>query len=248
MKISTKTLFFLSVIFLTFSCQKEITNKINDFDEHLVQRSDEVTAYMSLKNYGENKLSFHYRLFNHEKTTPTSECISLQLPFAAKLNKNKFKLDLFELNSMAEKAFVDFDVDPMVYQPDLSTALQFISYETAHRAGLRAENSSQRNKILEKYLDIIVTQKGIDCDALVELLVETKPFLKKEKYDYYSQYILSTSVDELQKATLILETIRDNYESEDNSVKSYSTLSDIAMQMDIILSAKNAISILNSNI
>jgi hypothetical protein len=227
------------VIFLS-ACQVDNHNILPTLQEaNYVEKTDDFWANMRLRNYKNGK-SFHYN--TKSAASLREQKNELAVVLGLELTKNQFELPWEYLNEIAQKYFDKEGINPINYSADYGVSLQFAALEIAHRAALKASPSSERNQALEYYMDILIAQKGVDCDAMAELAIELKNIVSPGKYNDYRQYVINLAKEELEVSMLKLDEYRKEIETnEANSSESSIFQAELARYIDKYLSAKDAL-------
>ena len=97
--------------------------------------------------------------------------------------------------------------------------------------------------MLVNYLQIILAQKGVDCDALADLLLAIEPHVDQQQYATYKTSIIATSYNQLEQTTKELEKLRQelNQAEQENHLR---LQAQVAYKIDRFLSAKEALEML----
>lgn len=233
------------VLFLS-ACQVDNQNILPTLEEaNYIEKTDAFWANTRLRNYKDGK-SFHYN--TKSAASLREQKNELAIVLGLELTKSQFDLPWEYLNEIAQKYFDKEGIDPTNYAPEYGVSLQFAALEIAHRAGLKSSPSSERNQALEYYMDILIAQKGVDCDAMAELTIELKSIVPPHKYNTYRQYVINLAKEELEVSMQKLDEHRKEIETNEASSSGSSMFqAELARYVDKYLSAKDALELLSGN-
>ena len=128
----------------------------------------------------------------------------------SKLYKNRYKVDWQTLDGMVQEFLEEHNIDPFVLSDKYKSGLQFAAYTTAHRSGLSAPQSPERDSMLVKYMHILMAQKGPDCQDSAELLRAVENSLKPSVFENYRDALLKVSKGENKRAERIIKELKEN--------------------------------------
>jgi hypothetical protein len=245
MKMSNQYLFLL-ILFISSSCQVDNHSVLPILEEaNYIEKADDFWATVRLQNYQGGK-SFYYKTKSnvdiHQQKNELSTVLGLEL------TKHEFDLSWEYLNGITKKYIEKEDIDPLNCLPEYGVSLQFAALEIAHRAALKSVSSTERNEVLEYYMDVLLVQKGIDSDAMAELAKELKHIVSPEKYAKYKNYVLLLANQELKESMGVLNDYRSEIENAETESLNNAVLKDkVARYIDRYLSAKEALEILSSD-
>lgn len=195
-------------LMLGFGCQRNVDElALSDESPARSNRANETMARAQLRNYDASGQSFHY--LTRTQGDPRAIDPTLMLHIAAKLNQAAFKVPWRELDQMTKTFITERGIDPLGDDTRYDASLQLAAFETAHRAGLREAPSPERDAMLTYYMDVLVAQKAVDCDALAELLLELRSIVSQERFVTYYNYVLTTARSEFAYSEEKLHQLRE---------------------------------------
>lgn len=238
-------IYTITLSLVALSCQNELHELAAPQDEYSMDKDPELLwaqQYLRLHPQGD---AFHYIL--HSEATPELQDTRLILGLGLILNQNQFDMNWHELDQFVKDFISQEEIEPLSYDPSISASLQFAAYETAHRAGLSSDSTPERNQMMEFYTDILLVQKGIDCEAIAELAVALRPFVPRDKYERYREYIIKVAEVEYKTAKNVLTKYRHQISTTDLS-KSEQTIiqSEIVRHANRYWNAQSALQLVAS--
>jgi hypothetical protein len=233
----------LTSLAMIFGCQKEF-NPSNSVGDSAFQ---ETMSFLDLRNYDKDGQSFHYALqyYSPEAKSHTGFVMATLV----KLNRSRYDVEWRELYESYQNFLKQHpELDPLAFDPVQSHQLQLIAYELGHRSALSSPASKERNEVIKLCMDILVAQRGVDCDAMAELALTLKPLVSDEEFAAYRQYILNTSEQEFKAAKQALENLKQSLENDQvDESDQYYFMARAKRKYNRLLGAEKAVSLLASS-
>jgi len=244
-KSSMKNLSVFIILMIPFLsiCQHDFKKLINVSDLKKIPSDEVLFAGGTLdlvSNFDKKGRSFKYIISPIKADKHNTGMISHLL---WTLNANKFKVDWQVLDGMVQEFLNDNNIDPFVFSDKHKSGLQFAAYQTAHRNGLSAPQTPERDSMLVKYMHILMAQKGQDCQDSAELLKAVEKSLKPSVLKKYRDELLEISKIERTQADQEINEMKENFhaQSEDNLKLK------MKREIDRYLGAEEAIKLLNES-
>ncbi len=238
-------LLFGLLLTASFGCQKEIQN-LQASDEAL-KMTQERLAFHEFRNYSSEGQSFYYTIQTYGPRTELKN--DFMLAILVRLNQSQFDTDWEELYELYS-AYLENSpgLNPLEFNPAHSHQLQFIAYELGHRAALRNAKGVSNEGVVEHFMDVLIAQKGIDCDAMAEIALALQPTVTDKKFSSYSRYILKTAETELADTRDALQELKNEMDNKKvEETEQYQFAAEVKRKYDRMLGAEKAMSLLASS-
>ena len=199
------------ILTASFGCQKEIQNL--QANNEAYEMTKEKLAFQEFRNYSEEGLSFHYAIQSYGPREETKS--DFMVAMLAQLNRSRFNMEWQVLYELYQNYLESTPgLNPLQFNPSHSHQLQFIAYELGHRALLRNASAGGNEGIMKHCLEVLIAQKGIDCDAMAEIALALQPSVSDIEFASYSHYILDTAEAELANARKALQRLKNQMDNE----------------------------------
>jgi len=134
------------------------------------------------------------------------------------INRSGYTLSADSLHHLVESFLLQKELNALVFDSIYAHGLQKASFEIGHRAAFKEPSSTNRDNLIEHYLEIAVVQKAVDTDAMADMFLEVESQLEQSFRTQARNYILAQSQADLSEAMVKLEKFHAQFKIEGQSL------------------------------